>query len=145
MFNFSDTKRLNPHTRRDKAKTLVIAASITQLWYFSAFITSTSEVSARRAPPTIAPLKMEYYDHPRDNLVIEPSYEHTGASAFKVYLTAKHFGDKKVVWKTLLYTANYYLISLHWYDKGHQYVSALDERQENYCIDLKTGRRVKPY
>jgi hypothetical protein len=100
----------------------------------------TSDVWARRAPPKIDPLIV----YGAENKVIEPAYESVGVSAVKVYLTRKnHLSDKKVVWKTLLYTANYYLVSLHWCDKGHQYVCAEDERHESYYIDVETGRRIK--
>jgi hypothetical protein len=132
-----------PGKRPNRMKKLVTAISITQLLCVSMLFTSTSEVWARRAPPKIAPLKMEYYGHPEKNMVIEPSYESVGVSAVKVYLTRKQLSDKKVVWKTLLYTANYYLVSLLWCDKGNLYVCAEDERHENYYIDVETGRRIK--
>lgn len=128
-------------------KRLVKAISIALLLCGCLILIGTNEVWARRTPPKITPLRIEWFGHPQNyegNMVIEPFYESAGVSAVKVYLARKSLSRKKVVWKTLLYTANYYLASLQWTDKSHQYVSASDERQQSYCVEVATGRRIKP-
>jgi hypothetical protein len=135
-----------PGKRRNRMSRLVVVISTALLLSASMRATSANEVRGRRTPPKITPLVVEYSGYPRTykkNMLIEACYESVGGSPVKVYLTKKHLSDKKAVWKTLLYTANYYLVSLHCCDKGQQYICAQDERHETYYIDVDTGRRIE--
>ena len=106
-------------------------------------VMSTSELSAKRAAPAeILPVTV-------GGMVVQPFYEQAPRVGCQVFLIAQQLKDNKIVWKTLLYSVNYnqsletdvqdiFLKSL---TVEGQTIKAIDERERQYRVDLKTGRK----